>query len=444
MQDGFDRVRPRGSPWAWLPLALLLATNAYWSITPLLAVQLDLSLLIPVLSGWLASRFGPRIAPFLLTLGLVSLLGLATPAFSGFWARWGIPSWIYALAILAAIAFSRPKWNRPAAKIFRAPWRWLRWLAVIAVWLAVFEDRAFRWEASETLQVGINPGFVLLVLALAASVDWQAVFAWFRAVFVRGNGILHRVLPTALTALLVLAFLVHARWVLPDGFAVSFGFSSGQALVPVVAFLLAASGLVDWRLIVALLGLFFASGFAVPWLGDAIAMLLRDTSDLAGDATRARQLGQSYVDWAGLVRALAAVFLGVALSPFWRHQDPDALRTGRTSLFLFLTLALQFFGMPVYSSQLGSTGLMLVGGSAYVMGLRWQVRGIVAGPLLIQLVYLLAFSLRCLHSGCGANALDLVNIGLVAFPFAFFGLLSNRYRAIRADRDIPAGAGGMA
>ena len=143
MQDDVGMIQSRGSPWAWFPLAAVLAISVYWAIFEALSVQLEPSLFIPLLSGWLASRFGPRVAPFLLALGLLSLLSLGGYLLSGLSLRFGIPLWIYVLAIFTALAFSQPSWGLTVSGIFSARWQWLKWLALVAIWLAVFKDRAF-------------------------------------------------------------------------------------------------------------------------------------------------------------------------------------------------------------------------------------------------------------------------------------------------------------
>jgi hypothetical protein len=440
MQDDVSMNPSRGSPWGWFPVAMLLALVLYWAIGDALRIRVELYLFLPLLSGWLASRFGSRLTSFLLALAPICILSFVASLFPAFSIRLGIPLWVYVLAAFTAVSFARPRWGRLPAGVFEARWRWLRWLTLVAVWLAVFKHRDLLWKLSDTFQIGINPGFVLLMLVLAASLQWPTLSAWFRTVFWRGSHAPRKLLTCGLFAMLVLASLLHFRWEFVDAISLRFGFSSAYALVPVAAFLLAAFAILDWRLVVASLVAFFASEVVVSWLGETLAVLSDKSAVAQGaavtrEALGARLLSGAYVDWAGLKRAIAAVLLGVAIAPFWQHQNPASLRTRRTHLFLFLALVVLFFGMPNYFYRLGATSLMLVGGAAYVIGLNWQGRGIIAGPLLIQMLYLLSLIVRCTDQRCGASAYELVNIGLIAFAFAFFGLLSNRYQTPPSGAD---------
>lgn len=432
----------RASPWAWSGLTLLLAVSIYWRIFAALSLQLELFLFLPLLSGWLASRFGPRVAPLLMAIGLLSVFTAGTAIFQGLSMRLGIPVWIYASSVLTAIAFSRPRWSPAAAGLVGVRWRWLRWLLPIALWIAVFEDPGLSWRPADEWRIGLNPGLLLLVLTLAASVDWS-----------HGAGALHRwlpsptrALPAALVGLLALGVMVNVRWLSPDAWWLSFGFSSAYALVPVLAFVLAASRVLDWRVIVVALGLFFASGVALPWLGWTLESMWLAAFEIgegadAGGAGYPGLPGAVRFDGTGLATAAAAGLLGVALGPFWRSQDPDSLPAGRTGLFLLLSLLVLLFGVRASFGHLGSAGMLVVGGIAFAIGLRWQVRGIVAGPLLIQILHLAAQYGTCFVLDCGPTTLELANVGLVAFPFAFFGLLSNRYRNVPGLRGVAAEAG---
>ncbi|MEL0585541.1 MAG: hypothetical protein AAES65_11785 [Candidatus Thiodiazotropha sp. (ex. Lucinoma kazani)] len=336
--------------------------------------------------------------------------------------------------MFTALAFVRPRWHLSLAQLFEARWRWLKWVLLIALWMAVFKDRDLLWKLSNTFRIGVNPGFVLLILVLAASIKWFVFSQWLRREYWRRDYALQGVLTMGVIVLLVLGLLLNFRWNVFAGLSLGFGFKSADGLVPVIAFLLAVSAILDWRLILMLLVGFFASEVAVSWLGEMFTALSNGETDAADGAAAVREaigsgsLSRTYFNWVDLNRGITAVLLGVAIAPFWRDQDPASLRINRTRLFLILALVVLFFGMPNYTRSIGSTGLMLVGCAAYIMGLIWQVRGIIAGPLLIQMLYLLGQIVGCIDDSCHANAYELVNIAFVAFVFGFFGLLSNRYQ----------------
>ena len=435
MQGDVTMNQARGSPWAWFGLAVLMAFTVSWTMSYELRIVARLYLFLPLLAGWLAIRFGLVVLWLMLAVAPVSVFTLSWRLFDTLSISIHIPLWVYILAVLTAVAFARPRDTLGSAHIFTARWRWLRWLLPVALWLAVFKYRDFLWSVSDTLRIGFNPGFVLLLVVLAASIKWPAVCMWGQARFSLRDKSLRTALIAAAIALLVLGFLLYLRWNVSDQVSMRAGFISAYGLVSVLAFLLVAFAILDWRLTVILLAVFFASEIAVSWLGETFGALLSGEPGMSNGAAEGANasgtvpLSYAYFEWRSFIQATAAVLLGAAMAPFWRDQNPVSLCTRRTRAFLFLALLVLCFGMPGYYSSIGSTGLMLVGGAAYIMGIIWQMRGIVAGPLLIQMLYLLGLAVRCADHGCGADAYELINIAFVAFVFAFFGLLSNRYRA---------------
>jgi len=55
------------------------------------------------------------------------------------------------------------------------------------------------------------------------------------------------------------------------------------------------------------------------------------------------------------------------------------------------------------------------------------MRGVIVGTLIIQFMYLTSLFIFTMEPGEG-SAIDMSRIGFIAFIYAFFGLLSNRYK----------------
>ena len=73
-----------------------------------------------------------------------------------------------------------------------------------------------------------------------------------------------------------------------------------------------------------------------------------------------------------------------------------------------------------------TTGYFFAGIVAYLCGLRWQVRGMLLSPLIIQFIYLFFVQLIPDQYELMYSALNVINVALYTFAFAYFGFLSNR------------------
>lgn len=433
----------RASHLAWLWLGILLSISVFWAQSFYFTVSIYAFLFVPLLTGWLASRYGPRVVRLLLALGLLSIFEIYLQLLDRISIRFTIPLYIWFLAIGTAVAFSRPRFAWAAACIYKGRWCWLKWLLPVSLWLAMSDadifpwqiTGSFEWTIADSFEIGTTPGFVLLLIVLAASVNWKEMLVYFQASFLDSERTFFSALLIGFAALLMLAFVCHFQWGVFNMLTLYVGFPYGDNIVPVIAFLLTVSGRVDWRLMLAFLVVFFFSNLVVTWIGKSleanfsIVHIIPETPAefIASDYSY-------YVDIQGMTSSISAALLAVAIAPFWHRQDPASVRTTRTGIFLVLALFVLFFGwwLPeLYygvHSGIGDVELMIVGGVAFIAGVIWQVRGIIAGPLIIQLFYLFALVVLCSGDNCHELAYEQVNIGMVAFPFAFFGYLSNRYQ----------------
>ncbi|HSD67915.1 MAG TPA: hypothetical protein VLB07_00070 [Woeseiaceae bacterium] len=437
--------RLQGIPKTWFPATLLLSLYVYWHVTWAFSLQFEPALFLPLFTGWLAHRFGARIIGLVLFLGLLSALTIHVQLFDTLSIGFGISLGIYLVSLCAAVAFCRPAIECNLDRILNKRWRWIRWLLLVAFWPAVFMPRSISFELTDTLQIGTNPGFVLLAILLAACIRWQALIDEFDSrVFAVPQKAVNGV-RLAILMLLALAVLANAEWSGDYGFSLSFGFTDGLGVLLALAFVVTATGAVDWRLTLLFLVLFLASEGPVEWLVDTIKAAIPeppavpDSSGAAGDEFALEEIVVAGVSirqsmfWSDLVNGASLVLLAAGIVPFMQQRVTDKLMSRRTAVFLALALMVLLVGMPLAHSGVGGFGYFIIGGIAFVVGLRWSIKGIVLAPLIIQLSYLLAIALVTTDYRDGPGALDVVNIGLLAFPFAYFGMLSRRLSPVGGD-----------
>lgn len=217
--------------------------------------------------------------------------------------------------------------------------------------------------------------------------------------------------------LLLLALLVHAQFEIGDLFEVTFGYWGGMSVLFVLAFVLPAFGILDWKMALLLLLTMFAGDMAITWIGGAI------------ESTKSVAPVRAAIDLmpSSLILCVSATLLAVALAPFWRSRNAATMQTPRSARFLFLSLAVLLAGITAMGHGLSGYAHLLLGGIAFGLGLIWQARAIIAGPLIILIAYLLAVVLAQQGYRASDDVFELANIGLSVFPFVYLGLLSNRY-----------------
>ena len=336
----------------------------------------------------------------------------------------------------------------------------MKWLLPILLWLAVFLHHDLYVEFGDWLVLGSNVALVLLLLTLLASIDATALYSKLRATVLTDDaGRLKRSRVAA--AVLIAAasvFYVDLRIELGDfdsELAFLFGYHYVAGVVIVLAFGLVAAGAVDWRVVTILLLLFFASDTLVYWLIDlASAGIPATPMSGAAVSTTSETLEPVEIIVEGSripsgriwfmppdgIHALSSVLLATALAPFWQSRDPAAIKTSRSTLFLFLALAVYLAGVAAGGVHVGGIGALIIGGIGFLFGMRWRFRGLVLGPLVIQLGFLVAASLSI--RGHYDTPSSLVTVGIVAYTFAYFGLLSNRYAPADESRIRPSGVAG--
>jgi hypothetical protein len=436
--------RLQGIPKAWFPAALLLSLYIFWSVTWSFSLRFEPALFLPLLSGWLAHRFGPRIVGLILFLGLLSAFTVDVQLFDALSFGFGYSAWIYLVSLCAAVMFCRPALQSNFDRILDKRWRWIV-VVPLALWPAVFMPRSISFELTDTLQIGMNPGFAMLVILMAACIHWKVLIDDVAALVPAAPQKVLNGIRLAIFLLLVLAVLAYAEWNGDYGFSVSFGFTDGIGVLLALAFVVTATGSVDWRLALLFLVLFLASEGPVDWLIETIKAAIPEppvVPDSSGAAADEFALGEIVVTgtsirksmfWSDLVNSASLVLMAAGIAPFLQQRVADALMSRRTAVFLVLALVVLLFGMPLAHNGIGGYGYFIIGGIAFVVGLRWSIKGIILAPLIIQLSYLLAVALVTTDYRDGPGALDVVNIGLVAFPFAYFGMLSRRLSPVRGD-----------
>ncbi|HEX9852457.1 MAG TPA: hypothetical protein VGA68_05560 [Woeseiaceae bacterium] len=433
--------RSQHSPRAWFPAAILLSLYFYWSITEVFALHFEPGLFLPLLTGWLAHRFGHRVVGFLLFVGLLSAFTIDSSVFDTLSVGFGFSEWIYFVSVCSAVLFCRPTFSVNFGSILNKRWQWLRWLLPVAMWPAVFMDRKVNFELTDTLQIGTNPGFAILAILMSACINWKVLIEGAGSVILAERQRWLNYMRCAVLMVLALAIVVYIEWEHEYWFSVSFGFVDGFDVLLAFAFVVTATGIADWRLTILFLTLFLASEWPVYWLIDSIQAAIPappDTSLMGGDD---RAIGEIVVAgsrirpdlfWPGVINGVSIVLMAAGIAPFLQRWSLEYLNTRRTGIFLVLSLVVLLSGVPLVLYGIWSFGLFVIGGTAFVVGLRWGIKGIILAPLIIQLSCLLAVALLSSDPREGPGASDLVSIGLVAFPFAYFGLLSRRLSPVAA------------
>ena len=349
------------------------------------------------------------------------------------------------MSVLSAVAMSKPAFPAIGMPQFNRRWQWLKWLLPILLWLAVFLHHDLYVEFGGWLVLGSNVALVLLLLTLLASINAAALYSKFRATVLADDAGRLKRLRAAAAIVIAAAFFFFVSVVIDLGdfdseLVFTFGYDNVIGVVIVLAFGLVATGAVDWRVVTILLLLFFASDTLVYWLIDIVSASLPAMPTSSGAAAATSEAlepveiifegsripsGRLWFMPLDGIHALSSVLLATALAPFWQSRDPAAIRTSRSTLFLLLALAVYLAGVAAGGMHVGGIGALIIGGIAFLFGMRWRFRGLVLGPLVIQLGFLVAASLSI--GGHHDMPSNMVTVGIVAYTFAYFGLLSNRY-----------------
>ncbi len=318
--------------------------------------------------------------------------------------------------------------------------------AAAAVGFAVFAEWPPQWERG-WLEVGTNIGLASIAVIIAAAVDRNAIAPWWHANMPAAASRVGSGFRAVAGVLILLAMLVFFFLDNGDGLTASFGYATGMGALYVLAFVLPVCGVVEWRVAIAIVLALFASDWALQSIAawsvsiPALTAVSSSSSAVAGTdpllqqivLTGSRNGATGYRLLPELIACICATLLAVAFAPLWRTRNPAQMRTRRSVIFLFLTLLLLFASVTIGENRLGGFRLLLAAGVAFGMGLIWQVRGVLAAPLIVMLGYLIAIFLTLRGDRAADLVYDIVNVTLVVFPYAYFGFLSNRLRASQSS-----------
>ena len=196
--------------------------------------------------------------------------------------------------------------------------------------------------------------------------------------------------------------------------------NAGWADLGMLYLVLTASRVVDWRLLCCYLA----------------ALFLASTLPFHHSVSPASLFGTEWstlISWSVLIsQGMSGALLGVVFSVLWRDRG---LRS-RIPGFLTAVAAFQFFSAAF---SYGAFTYWYLAAAAFVAGFIWRGRGLVLGPLLIQMCGLLSLSsAAAVREGQVSGAYAMAWLGVIAFTFAFLGLLSNRFDRLRDAADLNA------
>ena len=424
-------------PWTWWALALLLALFVSSNFTEFFVFSFEPFWYLPLLSGWLAHRYGSRITGLMLFLGVLAAFRISLRPLDFTYLSFGNDSTAYFLAVCSAIAFARPRVACSMRELFRPWWLWAAWLVILVLVLAIIRDAdspmEFRDNAGVRMQFDI--GALLALPVLAAALQWRRVVDLLKAEWTARHR-WQRIRAAILAAVLGGALLVRLDYEATDRLGIEFGYSDAWVWLFVLCFAFPAWRILDWRLVIALL-LALCVG---EWIWSRLWDMSPEAAPVEGDATldglavtRSRsafEIGREIISVFG-----SAALMGAAFAPFWQTQHVEPLRAWRTPVLMAAILVLKCVVIP--AGGYGFSGFIF-GGIAYLAGLVWRTKALVVAPLAIQLCYLLSF----VGHGEGDARMtgsELVRLGAITFPFAFFGVLSNRIQS-RGHLAMPARA----
>ena len=359
------------------------------------------------------ARFGGRAIGPLLVLSVFALFRLVHSFSQSTRISLGFPAESAFLAVFAALAFSRgavPTMTLPA---LRLPYG--LWAALIILIVGVYTEAVYTFGVGD-----------------AVSVDWDLAACLAGIVLVAGlalPSVVRRLAAAAMTASLSLGFAIVAIGALlinvelkGEQTFLEFGLSRAEPLLLVLCFVLPAMGTVRWPSLIAILVFCYLTGTAVTSMSASGWAAIAQEQEVIN----VFEIGFGDRNWSVLIDGVCLVVLGAIIAPFWQQWPIERLRTPSTTLGLALILALQFVGLATTGHS--EFQAFVLGGTAFVAGLVWRVRGAVAAPILIQLCCFLSYTIPN-ESFPEFATTDLINLGIVTFPFAFFGMLANRYRA---------------
>lgn len=392
---------------AWIVLGCALAVSITFSVSDRIRLPFQPGYFLPLLAAWLASRGGTRVVAYMLLLGVMAALDISI-SMGPIKASLGFSSETYFVSVLAACAFAYPRIGGFSNEWLRPWWRWALWAMLCALAVAGFLRLSWRYEIEGAFKSTWEAGGIFAVLVALATVRWPELTARLRPALapLLGRPIWAATVSVCV-CMLAAALFVNIRFHAMDIVRVGFGLGSSWYWLTVACFAVTAFGLLDWRVLIAVLILLFAGDWACTTLGISLS-------------------GQPFVKaprWSYLLSAVSAALLGRAIQPFWSHGDLGALHGRRTLWLLTSVLSIQFIILPLVSrGQSVSSEPLLLGGVTFMAGLLWGRKALFAAPLSIMLCFLIGIFAYDHHTLWWLSS-EMGQFGLVAFPYVYFGVL---------------------
>lgn len=443
---------PRTLSFCWYAAVALGAFNGYLALTDFFRFTFEPAILLPLLLAWLAWRSSGSLTSLWLLLGglVVFDVGLnLTPTIS---IRYGYDPLYALLGIAAVYMFSRPVSPEVVSGLFNRRWTRLKWLLPVALFVATHVRWWPEFELLDNIELTFKPGLAILAAVLLAGIDIRALRAAIDNHVCNSDRGWVNGARLVIVSIIVLAVLVDLDW-RPDTLSFRYGFGDASTLLFAAVTVLAIRRLVDWRLLIVGLLVFFAAEWPYNWAVDAIDAFLESPEQHTATipASGIDGLEQVQVSASNRYRGIwlrqlaiygtSLILMATALASFAASRKLEDLLQRRTLVFVLAALGVAIVGRSLFIYSVSSLELFLLGIAAFLCGLKWQVRGLMLSPVVLLLTHFFALTLfpdlRMLLRG----APDVVTIGFYAFAFAYFGMLSNRLPGNAAGRDSSPGAG---
>jgi hypothetical protein len=457
-----DGMTARPALTGWIALGLFLAIGAEFAVNESYTARLNFAVFLPLMAAIVAHRHGKCVFAILTVLAIPGMSGMGWNITDRLYIVFEFPQWVFLLSVAAAVAFCRPAIPLSKETLFNERFRWARWLMLAALVLMQHQSLAFEIEFSDDIFLELNFPAMALLLLLAVSINWRGLAAAFsERVLVPGHRIRNAV-KAAVWLLLLPAVAVHVSWELGYALFGGMGFGDSTSIILALVLILTAAGAVDWRgaVLVAVALIVVAELTrpvyelvesamtlpAPPTVAEEAAgndTVLVEQVVVTGQRWRGDSLPRflSYNAWYGIVSACCFGLLGAALAPAWRRKDPALLATRRTAMLLGVAVATAFAVAPFVDGSLETPWYFVIVITALLMGYRWRYRGLILGPAVLMFGYLAMGFALAIPAHSVPSGLTLIDLGAIAFPAAFIGLLLTRYRPIEGGASAPVGSG---
>ena len=415
MSKAPESTTPRRTPWAWLLVGLPLGSWAYYSIFEELRLSWEPTWFLVLLGAWLGGEYGWRAMKPMLLLGVCAVFSFYDQHFGEtLTIGYGFAPPEYLLGVFACAAFARNRDGWPAstdALVYKW-WPLALWLATLLLAVSAFRGTKIEVVSSDTVAWTWDPAAMFALAILMSPVRWATLLQRLRP----------HVSVTLAIILLIAAVAALCLNVRRSGDEIV-GFDIGAAYsdhwLVVLSFVATSARLMDWRLLIGLLLGVFLGTTLIGNANEGLQVVPLPFSD-DPDA-------EVFLTWYALIHSICAALLGVVFRPFLLNWEIAPIRLWRTAVFLGAVLTLHYAVVPFYSPPgYARDHVLILGGVAFIGALVWRGKGLVALPLLILLGAVVAYPL--VSDSLNGDLLGrLLRVAGLIFPFAFLGLLANRY-----------------